>query len=115
MLVIPRTKDEEISWVQENFGGDAYINASIYSVDDFSAALHPPMNKGHEVMVYLSYIIESYDRLADVNIFLHSHRYSWHNDDLMDYDTVQMIGRLSAERVQREGYMNLRCMHFHFT
>jgi hypothetical protein len=109
MIVIPRTKDEDVAWVNENFGGDNYIKSSIYSADDLSADLHPPMNKGHEVMIYLSYIIDNYDNLSDVNIFMHSHRYSWHNDDLLDDDAVQMISRLSAERVQREGYMNMRC------
>jgi hypothetical protein len=109
MIVIPRTKDEDVEWVYENFGGNKYIHSSIYSVDNISAELHPPKNKGHEVMIYLSYIIENYDDLADVNIFMHSHRYTWHNDDLMDQDAVQMISRLSAARVQREGYMNMRC------
>ena len=40
---------------------------------------------------------------------MHSHRYSWHNNELLERDAVQMISRLSAERVQREGYMNMRC------
>ena len=110
MIVIARMKDEDVEWVHENFGGEPYINASIYTADDVTAALHPPKNKGHEVMIYLSYIIDSYDDLADVNIFLHSHRYAWHNDELLDYDAAAMISRLSAERVQREGYMNMRCM-----
>lgn len=60
-----------------------------------------------EVMAYLSYIIENHGKstLADVNIFMHSHRYAWHNSDILDNDAVQMIQRLSAERVQRLGYM----------
>lgn len=58
-----------------------------------------------EVMVYLSYIIENYDKLADVNIFMHAHRLAWHNNELLDHDAVQVIARLSAERVQREGYV----------
>lgn len=108
-IVMPRTKDEDASWVDDNFGEDKYIRTSIYSVDDSSADLHPPRNKGHEAMIYLSYIIEQYENLSDVNIFMHSHRYAWHNDELLDNDAVQMISRLSAERVQREGYMNMRC------
>ena len=108
MIVVPRTK-EDVAWLDENFGGDKHIHSSIYNVDNSSADLHPPKNKGHEVMIYLSYIIDNYDNLSDVNIFMHSHRYSWHNDELLDHDAVQMISRLSAERVQREGYMNMRC------
>ena len=108
-LVIPRTLKEDVSWIAENFNGDEFIRAAIYTVDDANAELHPPENKGHEVMVYLTYIIDHYHNLSDVNIFMHSHRHSWHNNELLDHDAVQMISRLSAERVQREGYMNMRC------
>lgn len=108
-LVMPRTTEEDVSWVKDNFGPGSGIRAAIYVVDDAKAELHPPKNKGNEVMVYLTYIIEHYDELADVNIFMHSHRYAWHNNDLMGNDAVETIGRLSAERVQRLGYMNLRC------
>lgn len=109
MLVVPRTTTEDTSWIFEHFPVGGPVNTSIYVVNDPEAPLRPPKNKGHEVMVYLSYIIDSYDNLADVNIFMHSHKLAWHNDDLLDHDASKMIGRLSAERVQREGFMNLRC------
>jgi hypothetical protein len=109
MLVLPRTTEEDVSWVKSHFPPGSGISAAIYVVDDIKAELHPPKNKGNEVMVYLTYIIDHYNDLADVNIFMHSHQYAWHNNDLMENDAVQMIGRLSAERVQRQGYMNLRC------
>jgi len=112
MLVVPRTTEEDVDWIYENFANDPYMNYSIYTVDDEESELHPPRNKGHEVMVYISYIIDNYNNLSDVNIFMHSHQFSWHNDDLLDNDAVQMISRLSSERVQREGYMNMRC-HWH--
>jgi hypothetical protein len=108
MLVIPRTKSEDVSWIDENFDS-SMLNSTIYVADDPQAPFHPPKNKGHEVMIYLTYIIDHYDSLADVNIFMHSHQTAWHNDDLLDKDAAKMIGRLSAERVQREGYMNMRC------
>ena len=47
---------------------------AIYVVDDPYAPLHPPKNKGHEVMVYLTYIIDHYDELADVTMFMHAHQ-----------------------------------------
>lgn len=62
-------------------------------------------NKGHEVMVYLSYIIDHYENLSDVNVFLHSHRFTWHNNELLGNDAAEMVRRLSAERVQREGFV----------
>ncbi|CZR66181.1 uncharacterized protein PAC_16082 [Phialocephala subalpina] len=108
-LVVPKTRDEDTAWIDENFGGSDTINSAVYTVDDLDSELHPPKNKGHEVMVYLSYIIDHYNNLSDVNIFMHSHRYAWHNNELLDLDAVQMVSRLSAERVQREGYMNMRC------
>lgn len=108
-LVTPRTSSEDVSWIRENFGGSDFIKAAIYTVDDVNAELHPPKNKGHEVMVYLTYIIDHFHNLSDINIFMHSHRFAWHNNELLDSDSVQMISRLSAERVQREGFMNMRC------
>ncbi|KAE8451979.1 hypothetical protein EG329_002143 [Mollisiaceae sp. DMI_Dod_QoI] len=108
-LVVPRTMEEDTSWIIENFDESETIKHAIYTVDDLDSELHPPKNKGHEVMVYLSYIIDHYHNLSDVNIFMHSHRYAWHNNQLLDLDAVQMVSRLSSERVQREGYMNMRC------
>ncbi len=108
-LVLPRTKTETTEWVDENFGSDNYIDSKIYVVDGEDTLLHPPKNKVHEVMVYLTYIIDYYHNLSDVNIFIHSHQFAWHNNELLELNAVQMIQRLSSERVQREGYMNLRC------
>jgi hypothetical protein len=108
-LVVPKTKDEDVEWIRESFPEDEYTKHAVYKVDDFLSTLHPPKNKGHEVMVYLSYCIDFYHNLSDVNIFMHSHRTTWHGNDLLENDSVQMIARLSSERVQREGFMNLRC------
>ncbi|TVY58907.1 hypothetical protein LCER1_G001325 [Lachnellula cervina] len=108
-IVIPRTVEEDVSWLDQNFEDDELFRKAVYVVDDPSAALYPPKNKGNEVMVYLSYIIDHYNNLSDVNIFMHSHQFAWHNNDLLGQDAVQMISRLSSERVQREGYMNMRC------
>ncbi|KAH6681975.1 hypothetical protein B0J14DRAFT_469329 [Halenospora varia] len=108
-IVVPKTKGEEVDWIAEHFGGDEHIDYAVYVVDDPTAPFHPPKNKGHEVMVYLSYIIDHYYNLSDVNIFMHAHQHAWHNDDLLGQDAVEMISRLSAERVTREGYMNMRC------
>ncbi|PQE03006.1 histone-lysine n-methyltransferase 2b protein [Rutstroemia sp. NJR-2017a BVV2] len=109
MLVIPRTKDEDINWISEAFKDNANIQSTIYTVNDPTAENHPPRNKGHEAMVYISYIIDNYYNLSDVTLFMHSHQYTWHNNYLLDNDAAQMVARLSAERVVREGYMNLRC------
>ncbi|KAF1353509.1 hypothetical protein BDV97DRAFT_290642 [Delphinella strobiligena] len=112
-IVIPRVSSENTSWIEQELGDILYPNGplqtAIYVVDDPHAELHPPKNKGHEVMVYLSYIIDHYENLPDISLFMHAHRVAWHNDDALDYDAAQMVRSLSAERVIREGYMNLRC------
>jgi hypothetical protein len=104
-LVMPRMTGENVDWVDEI----PAIKKAIYVADDPSAPLHPPKNKGNEVMIYLTYIIDNYDALPDVSIFMHAHRYSWHNNDLLYHDAAEMIKMLSSERVQRQGYMNMRC------
>ncbi|KAI9646055.1 hypothetical protein NHQ30_005493 [Ciborinia camelliae] len=110
MLVVARTKKDDVGWIQEEkFENDAGVQSTIYTADDPTAEYHPPKNKGHEVMIYLSYIIENYYNLSDVSIFMHSHQLAWHNNKLLDLDAAKMISRLSPERVIREGYMNLRC------
>ena len=38
-----------------------------------------PENKGYNTASYLQFIIETYDHLPEVMIFLHGHRASWHN------------------------------------
>jgi hypothetical protein len=60
-------------------------------------------------MAYLSYIIDHYENLPDVAIFMHSHQYAWHNNLILDKDAAVMVRHLSPERVSRDGYMNLRC------
>lgn len=109
MLIVPRTKYEDTTWIHDAFPVGGPVNTSIYVADDPWAPLHPPKNKGHEVMIYLSYIIDNYDDLADVNIFMHSHKVAWHNNELLGHDASLMINRLSSERVQREGFVNMRC------
>ncbi|KAK4942337.1 hypothetical protein LTR10_017944 [Elasticomyces elasticus] len=107
-LVMARTKEENVTWLDEVDLGPE-IKRMIYVADDPTAPLHPPTNKAHEVMIYLTYIVDFYDELPDISIFMHSHRFAWHNDDLLNWDASEMIKRLSGERVQRQGYMNMRC------
>ncbi|KAL2802604.1 hypothetical protein BJX63DRAFT_425944 [Aspergillus granulosus] len=106
VLVVPRTTYEDTSWMESEIPG---WETAVYVVDDPSAPLHPPKNKGHEVMIYLSYIIEHYDELPDIIAFMHSHQFAWHNDDLFQGNAADILQRLRPERVVREGYMNLRC------
>lgn len=70
------------------------------------------MNKGHESMAYLSYIIDHYDSLPSTLAFLHSHRsgfvVAWHTDTPL-HDNVHALRALQIPFVQSNGYVNLRC------
>ncbi|KAF2274983.1 uncharacterized protein EI97DRAFT_434558 [Westerdykella ornata] len=106
VLVIARTQKEDVSWIDKEIPDQP---KAVYVADDPSAPLHPPKNKGHEVMVYLSYIIDHYDSLPDVSIFMHAHQLAWHNDDILGHDAADLVRRLSRPRVWREGFVNMRC------
>ncbi|MCJ1316524.1 hypothetical protein MMC15_001845 [Xylographa vitiligo] len=106
VLVVPHTSKDSVTWMDDRLLG---VSGALYVVDDPTAPLHPPRNKGHEVMVYLTYIIDHYESLPDILIFMHAHRQAWHNSDLLGFDAVEMIRRLNSKRVIRHGYMNLRC------
>lgn len=106
-LVIARTKEEDVDWIYDPKLDE--VEKRVYVVDDRHANLTVPRNKGHEVMVYLTYIIDHYHDLPDVSMFMHAHEYAWHQNDLLNNDAKEMVMRLSNERIMREGYMNLRC------
>lgn len=106
-LVIGRLKSEDVSWTEELEG----LNRSIYTVDDENSALKVPKNKGHEAMVYLTYIIDNYDDLPDTVLFFHPHQFTWHNNILLDLDSKKTIERLNDARAARDGYFNARCHH----
>ncbi|KAL2217354.1 hypothetical protein M432DRAFT_433182 [Thermoascus aurantiacus ATCC 26904] len=123
-LIIARLKDEDTTWadtLHESHpdltidqlaiytANDPYLFP--YTVNDTNYNYSVPQNKGHEVMVYLTYIIDHYDSLQDVSIFMHSHLHTWHNNDFLDSSSAEMVARLRTDRVLRHGYMNLRCHH----
>jgi hypothetical protein len=54
------------------------------------------------------YLIDRYDSLPDVALFLHGGRYQWHNDNPL-YDSVISIRDLQPAFVREAGYVNLRC------
>lgn len=105
-MVIPRLQSDNISWVSDELPN---VDAAVYTANDPLAVMHPPKNKGHEVMIYLSYIINHYDALPDILIFMHAHRWTHHNNALLAYDAAEMVRRLNSDYVTREGYVNMRC------
>ncbi len=112
-LVIARTLNESIEWLTNDYdlNQDPHLNFSIYTVDDPASNPGVPVNKGHEVMPYLTHIITNYANLTDVTLFMHAHRWTWHNNDLLNSDAKLTVQSLSSDKVVRDGYMNLRCHH----
>ncbi|PLB52513.1 hypothetical protein P170DRAFT_434249 [Aspergillus steynii IBT 23096] len=110
-LVVAKLQDDDTSWVTQLTHDDPHLTSAVYTVDNHTATLTVPTNKGHEVMVYLTYIIDHYDALNDVTLFMHAHHISWHNNDFLDSDSAQMVRFLRPNHVVRNGYMNMRCHH----
>jgi hypothetical protein len=56
-------------------------------------AEHPP-NKGNEASSFLQYIIENYDNLDDITVFVHGHRSDWHHKENID----EKINRIAFDK-----------------
>jgi hypothetical protein len=110
-LVVAKLKEENTVWIDDLLENDASLTRAVYTVDDPAAELTVPANKGHEVMVYLTYIIDHYSTLSNVSIFMHAHQFTWHNNDFLNSDSALTVRRLRSEHVLRNGYVNLRCHH----
>ncbi|KAL4806108.1 hypothetical protein BDV18DRAFT_160177 [Aspergillus unguis] len=115
VIVMARLEEEPVQWVHEelpDWQQAIYIvNPSKATLADASS-LTTPINKGHEAMAYLTYIIEHYDRLPSTIAFIHSHRagflMAWHVDAPL-HDNAAALRSLRLDFVQRNGYVNLRC------
>jgi hypothetical protein len=111
-VVVARKQDEDVSWL---LNSSLNITHAIYTVDNTTISSATPykipLNKGHEAMIYLSYIIDNYDALSDITIFIHAHQITWHNNDLLDSDSLKHLEHLLPDHVTRVGYFNLRCHH----
>lgn len=105
-LVVARTKNENADWISQEMPD---MPTAIYVADDPEAPLHPPVNRGREAMIYLTYMIDHYDNLPDVSIFVHAHRSAWHTGELLGNDAVPLLRRLRLSHITRVGYANLRC------
>ncbi|KKA17579.1 hypothetical protein T310_8486, partial [Rasamsonia emersonii CBS 393.64] len=109
IIVVGKLKDEDTDWVINELPDWQH---AIYTVDDPEATLRPPKNKGRESNVYLQYIIDNYDNLPSIIVFLHSHRdgypRAWHTE-FEEHDNVLNVRMLQLDFIQRNGYANLRC------
>lgn len=115
IIVVPTLEEEDVSWVGDELPDWQH---AIYTVnpssDEIRAnSLTTPINKGHEAMAYLTYIIDNYEAsIPSVVAFLHSHRQgffqAWHVDTPL-HDNVYAMRHLQLDYVKEQGYVNLRC------
>ncbi|KAF1344266.1 hypothetical protein BDV97DRAFT_78673 [Delphinella strobiligena] len=111
-LIVSRVSaDGDAEWV--NGLRDLY-HPCIYTADappdPSSNYLQVPMNRGHEAMAYLTFLIDNYDHFpASGAVFVHGSRWAWHND-APDYDNVALLSALNVSAALRPwGYHNMRC------
>ena len=88
VMVVARMKNDDISWIAHELPDTDVI---AYVAIDPKAPRHSPKNKDHEVMTYLTYIVDHYDDLLDITIFMHAHRWTHHNNHLLGHDAVEMV------------------------
>lgn len=69
------------------------------------ARLRFPASKGHEAMIYLSYIIGNYEQLPWGAIFMHGHPEAWHQEAT----AAQLVQGLNRTALALQGYVSLRC------
>ena len=61
-------------------------------------------------MAYLTYIIDHYDALPSISLFLHGHESSWHTFPLGQHFILNRLASLPPRHLPR-GYMQLSCIH----
>ena len=105
VIVTGHLSSEDVSWLYSS--RLAHIPKAIYKIGAVNTTL--PANKGHEAMVYLTYILDHYPNFPDVVLFIHPHETAWHNDILNDLSMPTTIERLNLNHVVRQGYFNTRC------
>ncbi|OJD18778.1 hypothetical protein AJ78_01249 [Emergomyces pasteurianus Ep9510] len=115
IIVMARLEEENADWVQDELPdwqrAIYVVNPSQKTLSDRSV-LTTPVNKGHESMAYLTYIIDNYHNLPRTIAFLHAHRSgylrAWHVDAPL-HDNAIALRLLQLDYVQLTGYVNLRC------
>lgn len=115
IIVVPSLEEENASWIADELPDWQH---AIYTVNPSTNGsrgdtLTTPVNKGHEAMAYLTYIVDNYEgSIPSIVAFLHSHRQgffkAWHVDTPL-HDNVYAMRHLRLDYVKEQGYVNLRC------
>ena len=98
-LVVAARYREDILWMHEQLADLPYL---VYQDGDPSAPLKvaagPPAT---EAKAYLKFILDNYDRLPNITVFIHAHRESW------CAITVPMMQCERPGWPQRSGWLNV--------
>jgi hypothetical protein len=103
-LIIASTTASNLTWLPSP--KNSPWTQHIYVVDDPSASLTVPVNKGNEAMVYLTFIIDHYHDLPDVMFFHHDHSQAWHQLFSSSFE----LGHLNPQTVINQKYVSPRCL-----
>ncbi|KAK0260479.1 hypothetical protein LTS09_004775 [Friedmanniomyces endolithicus] len=106
-LVIASTKADDTSWTSRL----TIPNLTIlrYISDDPSAPFHPPKPKGHEALIYFTYLHDFYDALPDLTLFIHASETPWHVEGTLLRNTSFALSNLNLPQIlQQRHYFNLR-------
>jgi hypothetical protein len=108
-VIVAAIENDNLTLLEQQSGlslGDEQI---VYIADNPNATYHVPVNKGNEAMVYLTFLIDRYDNLPDVMIFMHAGRTSWHNNVLLHWSSDMTLRRLRRSYIKSNGFTNLLC------
>lgn len=111
-IVLGRMSAEKdtVQWIDKLHSIDS---VQMYIVDDAnSTGPHLAKNHGREAAVYLSYIVQHYEDLNDITFFWHNNEQVWHNNILLEWDSVQTINKMDRHNIIKTGYVPSRCDHW---
>lgn len=108
--MIGKLEDENVDWVYHKLPEWQH---AVYTIDSPSSGrLHTMINKGHEAMPFLTYVVEHYDKLPSIVVFLRSQRAEFtptkYNQGY-DFDIVHMVRTMNLDFVQQTGFASFRC------
>ncbi|KAL5336885.1 hypothetical protein BJX70DRAFT_262146 [Aspergillus crustosus] len=81
----------------------------IYYGDELTAPFRPPVNQGGEAISHLTYLIDHYDDLPDVMVFMHADSQAWHRNLLLARDARLTMRYLRRGYVLERGWVSLLC------
>jgi len=110
--VVSRYK-KNVDWVYKLKNINKVI---IYDKENPNNKYNIPVNKGNEASVYLKYIIDHYDELADFTFFTHDDEFAWHHSgSIVDrYNEAvaskQLYYNINDKSILRSLYTNEWCI-----